>query len=62
MSEERFWQLVELIQSSEVFQSESNNKQVPVPWQLLVALANLGSSGNGGDHSHLAYTFHISGD
>lgn len=61
MSKERFWTLVDLIKSSEVFRSQSNNKQVPVSWQLLVALANLGSSGNGGDHSHLAYMFHISG-
>lgn len=60
MSEERFWKLVDLIQSSRVFHNQSHNKQVPVSWQLLVTLANLGSSGNGGDLSHLAYMFHIS--
>ncbi|KAH9816165.1 hypothetical protein DFH28DRAFT_217588 [Melampsora americana] len=60
MTQDQFWNLVKQIQDSHVFQNRSDNKQVPVAWQLLVALANLGSSGNGGDISHLAYMFHIS--
>lgn len=62
MSEEKFFELVEMIEGSIVFQNDSWNKQVPVAWQLLVALANLGTSGNGGDYSHTAYMFHISGE
>lgn len=59
MTQDQFWNLVTRIQDSHVFQNRTDNKQVPVAWQLLVALANLGSSGNGGDISHLAYMFHI---
>ncbi|KAH9809852.1 hypothetical protein DFH28DRAFT_987186 [Melampsora americana] len=61
MTQDQFWNLVTEIHNCHVFQNRSDHKQVPVAWQLLVALANLGSSGNGGDISHLAYMFHISG-
>ncbi len=62
MSEDRFWDLLEQIQGSNVFVNNSLNKQVPMAWKLLVALANLGTCGNGSDHIHLAYMFHISGE
>ncbi len=61
MTNDHFWDIVGQIQCSAVFDNNSLNKQVPVAWQLLVALANLGSSDNGSDHVHLAYMFHISG-
>ncbi|KAH9810288.1 hypothetical protein DFH28DRAFT_986663 [Melampsora americana] len=61
MTQDQFWDLVTEIQDCHVCQNWSDNKQVPGAWQLLVALANLGLSGNGGDISHLAYMFHISG-
>ncbi|KAG0138946.1 hypothetical protein CROQUDRAFT_667116, partial [Cronartium quercuum f. sp. fusiforme G11] len=35
-------------------------KLVPVWWQTLVTLVNLGTSGNGGDHFHLARMFNCS--
>lgn len=62
MTEDKFFELLEMIEGSTVFQNDLWNKQVPVAWQLLVALANLGTSGNDGDHSHTVYMFHISGE
>lgn len=61
MSKSSFNNLIDLIEDNPVFQNNSNMKQVPVWWQALVALANLGTAGNGGDHFHLARMFNCSG-
>ncbi|KAG0140717.1 hypothetical protein CROQUDRAFT_664798 [Cronartium quercuum f. sp. fusiforme G11] len=55
-----FTNLVKLIEKNPVFHNNSTCDQVPVWWQTLVTLANLGTSGKGGDHFHLARMFNCS--
>lgn len=49
------------IGNSHVFQNGSNYPQAPVEWQLLVALPNLGLSGNGGSWPIKAKLFSLAG-
>lgn len=48
MSKEAFTRLLHNIGMCDIFQNNSTCPQAPVEWQLLVALANLGLSENGG--------------
>lgn len=56
-----FKKLLHMIGPSEIFQNNSNCPQAPVEWQLLVALANLGLSGNGGGSPIKAKLFSLAG-
>lgn len=62
MNIDQFEGLVKEIEGHCVFHSNSHNCQAPVQWQLLIALANLGSAGNGGGPPMLAQFFCISGE
>jgi hypothetical protein len=61
MSIDSFIALHRLISTNPVFHNQSNNPQAPVEHQLLVALANLGLTGNGGAAPIMAQVFNISG-
>ncbi|KAG0149303.1 hypothetical protein CROQUDRAFT_653883 [Cronartium quercuum f. sp. fusiforme G11] len=60
MSVPAFMNLVKLFEDDPVIHDNSTCDQVPVWWQTLVTLANLGTLGNGGDHFHLARMFNCS--
>ena len=61
MTPKSFNILVEKIQDHPIFFNGSTHPQVPCEWQLLVALAHLGLSGNGGSPHMYAQLFNISG-
>ncbi|KAH9816178.1 hypothetical protein DFH28DRAFT_1125633 [Melampsora americana] len=57
MSKDTFMALVHKISDNPVFHNNSNCPQAPVAWQLLVAMANFGLSGNGGQSQIIAELF-----
>jgi hypothetical protein len=61
MTQESFLKLLRKIENHPVFSNNSFRPQAPCEWQLLVALAHFGLSGNGGSAHMLAQTFNISG-
>lgn len=61
MLKEAFSKLLHKIALCDVFQNNSTCPQAPVEWQLLVALANLGLSGNGGGCLIKAKLFALAG-
>lgn len=56
-----FKSLLHKIGPCDIFHNNSNCSQAPVEWQLLVALANLGLSGNGGGSPIKAKLFSLVG-
>ena len=61
MSKVNYMALLKKIESCDVFQNNSYCPQAPLELQLLVALANLGLSGNGGGIGVIAHLFDIAG-
>lgn len=61
MSKVAFTKLLHRIATCEVFYNNSTCPQAPVAWQLLVALANFGLSGNGGGCPIKAKLFALAG-
>lgn len=57
-----FRSLLHKIGHCEIFHNNSNCPQAPVEWQLLVTLANLGLSGNGGGSPIKAKLFSLAGE
>lgn len=62
VSKADFTTILHKIGNCEVFQSGPYRPQAPVEWQLLVTLANLGLSGNGGSCPIKAKLFSLAGE
>lgn len=62
MQRTAFKKLLYLIRPCPIFHNNSNCPQAPVKWQLLVTLANLGLSGNGGGSPIKAKLFSLAGE
>lgn len=62
MQKSSFIRLLHMIANHSVFLNQSNVSQAVVEWQLLVALAYLGLTGNGTSPVLLALGFGISGE
>jgi hypothetical protein len=62
MSKGTFMALVREIAHNPIFHNNSNCPQAPVTWQLLVAMANFGLSGNGGQCQIIAELFKMAGE
>jgi hypothetical protein len=61
MKKDNFITLFRKIESSKVFQNTSSNPQALVELQLMVALANMGLSGNGGQVALVGNLLGVSG-
>lgn len=61
MSKRNFITLLRKIEDCNVFQNNSTCEQAPVEFQLMVTMANLGLSGNGGSLGIIAHMFDIGG-
>lgn len=62
MSKKNFLTLLDQIDGHHVFINDSSCPQAPIELQLLVALANLGLSGNGGSVYLIAHMFDVAGE